>query len=287
MSTAEATFPQTDPYDVTVDEDAVAAFALATNDDNPRYLDGSAVPPLFTATMIMPALWEAQRIGIGHDNIETTGGRSVHGQQDIYFRGRLRPGMTVRCVASTHCAHATKGGALVVQRIAVTDTTGAVLVEHLWSNFFVGAGLHEEVGPPIADHSFPEEVRPRLIGTGVIAVDRDQGFRYGGVSGDRVGHSLSDAVARSEGYPGKILQGMCTFALASGALVDMVADGDPERVRRLATRFARPAFPRKPLEVHVYDVGRSENGAQVYAFEGVQDGIAVLKHGRVEVTPSR
>jgi acyl dehydratase len=118
----------------------------------------------------------------------------------------------------------------------------------------------------------------------VVSVDRDQAFRYAGVSGDRVGHAISDDIAQIEGYPGKILQGMCTFGLASGALVDLLADGDPYRLSRLAVRFARPAFPRKDLEITVFDAGTTAEGRRAFAFEGVQDNVTVLRHGRVELT---
>src|SRR5438874_11840469 len=37
-----------------VDPDEVVAFALAINDDNPRYLDGSAVPPTYVVTPSLP-----------------------------------------------------------------------------------------------------------------------------------------------------------------------------------------------------------------------------------------
>jgi acyl dehydratase len=282
MSERQATFPSTSTYDGTVDEDAVAAFALATNDHNPRYLDGQAVPPLFTATLILRCEGEAQRLGIGHDDVLGARG-SVHGQHDVHFHGLVRPGMALCWSAATFGAHATKGGVLVVQRVMVTDQHGLPLVEHLWSSFHMGATIATEVGGVPPDHSFPEEVRRRPFGTKVITVDRDQAFRYAGVSGDHAGHAISDDIAQIEGYPSKILQGMCTFGLASGALVDLVADGDAYRIRRLSVRFARPAFPRRDLEINVYDAGLTEGGARAFAFEGVQDGVTVLKHGRVEL----
>src|ERR1700676_1838646 len=99
MTERQATFPSTATYDGTVDEDAVAAFALATNDRNPRYLDGQAAPPLFTATFTLRREGEAQRLGVGHDDVSGARG-SVHGQHDVYFHGLVRPGMALRWSAS-------------------------------------------------------------------------------------------------------------------------------------------------------------------------------------------
>lgn len=265
-----------------VDEDAAAAFALATNDGNRRYQDGSAVPPLYTAALILDAQVEAQTTGIGHQTV--TGWRlSVHGQHDVYFHQPIRPGTTLRYWGQTYSARQTKGGVLVAQQISVTDTAGAVLVEHLWSNFYAGGSISPEHGPPLPDHTFPEDCRDRFTGRRLVRVDRDQAYRYAGVSRDHAGHAVDEEIARSEGYPGKILQGMCTFGLASGAVVDMAADGDPDRVRRLAVRFSAPARPSVGLVVRMYAAGRTDRGDAAYAFEAEQDGVLVLKHGRVEV----
>jgi acyl dehydratase len=266
-----------------IDADATYAFARATNDDNPRYAQGDAVPPLFTATLILEAQFHSQVDGIGHAEVRNARG-GVHGQHDVYFHRPVRAGMDVHWAASTYSAHQTKGGVLITQQIVVSDGVGP-LVEHLWSSFSIGGTIDEEVGPVLADHTFPEDARARLVGSRHVAVERDQAFRYAGVSGDHAGHALDDEIAKAEGRQGKILQGMCTFGLASGAVVDLAADGDPDRLARLAVRFSAPAYPGKDLVVSLYDAGRTAEGGPVFAFEAVQDGIAVLRHGRVELRP--
>jgi acyl dehydratase len=173
----------------------------------------------------------------------------------------------------------------LTQRVLITDTEGSPLVEHLWSNFHIGGTIGTDLGVELPEHSFPEGARTRPAGTRTIALARDQGFRYAGVSGDRIGHSLDDETARSEGFPGKILQGMCTFGICSGALVDLGAGGDVSRLRRVAGRFSAPAFPRKDLVIETYEAGTTAEGLRALAFEAVQDGVTVIKHGRAEFTP--
>lgn len=269
-------------FEARVDEDAAAAFALATNDTNPRYQDGRAVPPLYTAALVLDALVEAQTVGIGHEDVR--GWRvSVHGQHDVRFHQPVRPGASLRYWGQTYSARPTKGGVLVAQRISITDVAGELLVEHLWSNFFAGGSIPNGFGSPVPDHTFPEDSRDRLTETRVVPVLRDQAYRYAGVSGDHAGHAMDDEIARSEGYPGKILQGMCTFGLATGALVDVAAGGDPDRISRLAVRFSAPARPSVDLVVRVYAAARTATGGDAYAFEAEQDGVVVLKHGRVEL----
>ncbi len=271
-------------YEGRVDEDAVYAFAQATNDRNPRYADGRAVPPLFTATMVLEAQAVSEHSGARAAAV-TGATNGVHGQQDVYFHKVIHPGMDLRWSASEYSGHQTKGGVLVAQQIVVTDSEGVPLVEHLWSSYLIGGVIDEDFGPPLADHAFPDDARSRPVDERVVTVDRDQAFRYAGVSGDHAGHAVDDVVAWAEGRPGKILQGMCTFGLASGAVVDMAAEGDPTRLSRLAVRFSAPAYPGKDIHVRLYDAGPTASGGRAYAFEGIQEGIALLKHGQVELLP--
>ncbi len=273
-----------DYFEGRADEDAVLAFALATNDGNDLYLRGEGVPPLYTAALILPASWEAQQRSTERDLIRGSRG-GVHGQQDVVWWAPLQPGMGLRWRATTYGARQTKGGVLVTQRILVTDTAGAPLVEHFWSNFYIGGTLDADFGTGAADHTFPEEARSRLAGVRSIPVDRDQAFRYAGVSQDHAPHAMDDEAARREGYPGKILQGMCTFGLCSGVVLNFGADGDPSQLRRFAGRFSAPAFPGRDLEVHMYDAGLTPDGGRILAFEAMQDGVPVIKHGLAEFCP--
>jgi acyl dehydratase len=263
-----------------VDPDAAIAYALATNDPNPLYLEGVAVPPLFTVSLLLAAHQEA---GLSERPRVRGATRVVHGEHDTHILGPVLPGMALQWQSTINSIHTTKGGVIETQRMIVYDRTGTPVVEHLWSNFSVAGRIDKEVGPHKPDHTFPEAARKCETARRHVHVDRDQGFRYAGVSGDRVGHAIDDEIARSEGYPGKILQGLCTFGLCSGALVHLAAGGDPRRIRRLACRFSKPTFPGQDLEVRLYEVGAVEGGRRAFAFEAQQGDRTVVKHGRVEV----
>ena len=45
-----------DTYTGRIDDDAAIAYALATNDPNPIYEAGGAVPPLYMVSLLLPAL---------------------------------------------------------------------------------------------------------------------------------------------------------------------------------------------------------------------------------------
>jgi acyl dehydratase len=129
----------------------------------------------------------------------------------------------------------------------------------------------------------PDDARSRPIGSHTFDVTGDQSFRYAGASTDHALIHIDDEAARRAGFPSKFLQGLCTFAMCSGAVVKIAADGEPERVRRLACRFAAPVFPRHDLVVEVFDAGTTDAGDRCVAFEAASSRATVIKHGRAEI----
>jgi acyl dehydratase len=268
-----------------VDADAALAYALASNDPNEVLRRGEAVPPLFMSSLVLPVMNHATRRSVPKSAV--TGPRGgVHGEHQVFFRRHLRPGQAVRMRANVHSARQTPAGALVAVEVDVCDLDGALLVRHYWVNLRTGCTLVDgAVGPDLPPHAFPARARERHFASYSVYVDADQGFRYAGASGDRPPHAISDERAKLEGYPGKILQGMCTFALASGGVVKVGGESDPLRLVRIAARFARPCRPKHELQVEMYDGGRSEAGNQLVIWEAVSDGVTVIKHGLAEFTP--
>jgi 3-hydroxybutyryl-CoA dehydratase len=68
--------------------------------------------------------------------------------------------------------------------------------------------------------------------------DRYRPVYYAAVSGDFNPIHIDPEVGRAAGFPGAILQGMCTMAWLADACT--VYLGDPARVKRLRVRFSRP-----------------------------------------------
>jgi acyl dehydratase len=267
-----------------VDGDAALAYALATNDPNDIYREGRAVPPLFTVALVHPAMAAAVQASVEPGAVVGQQG-GVHAGHDVHFLGAVRPGMALRWQVTTHNARQTPAGTIVTQRILVTDWSGRPLVEHYWKSLLIGGTILEELGPALGDHAIAPSTRERLLGVQTFDVTADQTFRYAGASGDRVAHSIDDEAARLEGFPRKILQGLCTFAMCSGAVVRLGGAGDPSHLRRLAARFSAPMHPGQELAVHVYDAGATADGGRAVAFEARSNGSAVITHGLAELGP--
>ncbi len=90
-------------------------------------------------------------------------------------------------------------------------------------------------------------------------------------------------VAQRAGLPGLILHGTATLALAVSRVVELEAEGAPERVRRVAGRFG--AMVSVPSEINVVIVERHETSSgEAVFFEvrnaagefAIRDGLAVL-----------
>ena len=95
---------------------------------------------------------------------------------------------------------------------------------------------------------------------------------------------VNDEAAKSAGFPRKFNQGLLTLGVATRGLVALTASEDPRRICRIAVRFTAPSFPGDDLEVSAYKIVTTEHGSRSYAFEAFSGTVAVLRHGRIEVT---
>ena len=274
-------------YEGVVDAAAALAFANATFDVSPAYEAGTEVPPLYTAVLVLPSLLENRMASIDDDVLVPTDGgarriSSVHAEHDVYLHQPLHAGQRVTWDCALVSMHQTPAGALSTQQLVVRDLEGRPLVDHRWSTMSIKATSRVTGGPLPADHTFPEEARSRPVGQETFFIPLDQGKIYADASGDNVGHALSDEIAQAEGFPSRILQGMCFFATATGSVVRVAGGGDPGRLRRVAARFTAPVLQGHDLTVECYDVATLDDGTSVIAFEARQGDRLCIRHGRAE-----
>jgi acyl dehydratase len=265
-----------------IDRDAAMAYALATNDPNPVSVEGGAVPLLYTVSLILPAMTESMRFGIEPGAVTNVRG-GVHGSHDVYFHHPLAPGSEVAWTSETSGAEQTPAGVQVPQKIVVSDAAGPA-VTHYWTTLFIGGQIDPPVqGERLANHLLPDEAKTRPAGTYTTQATGDQSFRYAGASTDHAAIHIDDLAAQGAGFRSKFLQGLCTFAMCSGGVVQVLAGGDPHRVRRLAGRFSSPMFPRNELLVEFFDIGPGADDVHLFGFEATSAGQTVVKHGRAEI----
>ncbi len=263
---------------VTIDKDRSVAYALATNDLNPLYLSGQFAPPVFGVVPTWEALTLAMEDLVPREALLMV----VHGEQDMYFQQPIVPGKSLRTRAQPYCYRV--GGSGTRATIKVTSYDGkddTVVLEQYVTLFIRGMTDGYNGGPEAPSHEFPEGARSKLVGSGVMHVDVDQTFRYRDASGDNMPIHLDDAVAKSVGLPGIIAHGLCIMAMTSNTILEVLTNGDPTRLKRLAVRFAKPVFPGNDLITNIYDAGM-DSSTHSWAFEALSRGDLVISNGRAE-----
>src|SRR3984957_2087852 len=266
-----------------LDADNVVAYALASNDENPLYLSGEAVPPLFAVVVAWDAFIGAAPLP--PEAVEGARG-GVHGEHDLYIRKPMVPGSWLHTVSERSAVVCSKAGMNVFVELVSTDDDGEVVLEQYWSALMRGEVTGGDQGSPPPVHPVPAGARQDLVGTVSLPTTRDQTFRYAGASGDRSPMHVDDEVARSFSFPRKFNQGLCTLAVTSRGLIDLAADGDPRRVRRIATRFSAVVHPGNAIDLSVHETDGSADGSRIFTFEASSDAKVVLRHGLVEVASS-
>jgi acyl dehydratase len=207
----------------------------------------------------------------------------VHGEHDLIIRKPLVPGSWVHTTGERSAVVCSKAGMNTFMKLVTVDDEGDTVFEQYWSSLMRGEVTGGDHGTPPSDHNFPDDARERKVGSMSLHTTRDQTFRYAGASADRAPMHVDDEMAKQVGFPRKFNQGLCTLAVTSRGLIELAAGGDPRRVRRIAVRFSSPVFPGNSIDLSVYDIGPTGDGAHAYAFEAESEGAAVLRHGRFEV----
>jgi acyl dehydratase len=256
--------------------DVIRQYAEATKDPNPGALTGQAVPPVAIVTQI----WEAQEVGytdLVPDEVKDTMTSGVHGQHDIVLHRPIVLGEELRTWVEAQGSR--RGGKhnLVTLRYATYGMDDAIVAEQWWTTVFLDAN-GEPGGDAAPEHAFPQEARRHHVADYYITADADMPHRYAEVSHDWLPHHFDDNEAQRNGFRRRFLHGLCTMGLCAQGIVLMVAHGDPERIRRMAVRFASPVYVGDELEVSLY-----QRQANSYVFEAEAGGATAIRNGLAEL----
>ena len=192
----------------------------------------------------------------------------LHLEQELVVPAPLPGTGFAGCHAEVVDVEQRTDAAVLVQRTSLTGVDGQVLVSGL--SRIHARGERVAGGAPIcASAASTPARRPDFdIRT---PTHTDQAVRY-----QRCvrGASLHDNIhtdpefARAAGFPGPILQGVCTYGVVCAALVDAVLDSEVSRVHRYTARFRGIVFPGESLRtriwfedgVYVFDTAVPERG---------------------------
>ncbi len=262
-----------------VDPEGARNYALASNDENPRYLESDVVaPPLYAVRLLKEALFKVMtEEELGADLL-----RLVHGEQDMRFHAPLRPGELATLRAFVHSIEDKSSGQIL--RIGQKIYVGGELRVEALSAMFIRAktkGAKKKDGDK--KDAAPAD-RGEATFSHEMSVTEDQSYRYADASGDNNPIHVDENVAKMAGFPSVILQGLCTMAFTSQAIIRNACDGDPTRLKRLAVRFAKPVLPKNVLTTSAW-TGETKDGLTTVDFEMKnQDDVPVIVNGVAEVS---
>jgi acyl dehydratase len=261
-----------------VEASATKKYALAYNDDNPAFLDetrpgGIIAPPLFGVVFGAPAMAQAMFDPELNANLAML----VHGEQDMYFIKPVLPGDSIRTVAEIVQIEDKGTGELITVETTSTNQNNELVLRSRYGLFIRGGGSGKKAEKP------PEPQKGKIVFSQKMHVKPDQSYIYAEASGDHNPIHVDENFAKSVGLPGIILQGLCTMAFASKAVIDEFLNRDPLKLKRLKVRFSKPVLPNDDLTTEGWIIEK-KNGITVLGIETVnQAGIPVIKDGLAEV----
>lgn len=201
----------------------------------------------------------------------------VHGEQKIELH---RPMPTsAKLIADSRVVAAydkgAKGAVIVTETVLKEAGDGQPIVTLTGSTFARGDGgfggpSDQPEAPPVPtrapDMSLDFPTRP------------DQALLYR-LSGDRNPLHSDPNVAKMAGFPRPILHGLCTYGITCRAVLQAVAEYQPERIKSHSARFSSPVFPGETITVDIW----REAGGVAFEARVKERGVTVIKNGRTEL----
>ena len=225
--------------------------------------------PSMAVVLAYPGFWQKEpQYGITWQKVlHAEQSTQIHGP--IPVEGKLRGETIVEDIIDK----GTEKGALLVQKRDVFDEVDDRLIATIRQvSFMRGDGGH---GGSSADAPKPAPMPEGAPDLSCELPTRPEQAMIYRLSGDYNPLHIDPAVARAGGLSQPILHGLCTYGFACRALVQMVCQGVPEKLKRLDCRFTAPVFPGETLAFDIW----SSPGKARFRGTAVERGIKVLDFG--------
>lgn len=238
------------------------------------YEDGLKALPSMSVVLAYPGFW-AREPDTGIDWVKV-----LHaGQEFIIHKPLPASGVVEATTKVTEIVDKGEGkGALVVTERVVRDkATGEDLCTLLSTIMARGDG---GFGGPSTSSATPDRIpegEPDLI---CDLPTLDQAALIYRLSGDYNPLHASPSVARQAGFEKPILHGLCTFGVATHALLKTLCDYDPARLNRMRVRFSAPVYPGETIRTEMWRDGNKI----AFRCRSVERDIVVINNGYAEVS---
>lgn len=269
-----------------VSAERIAAYAAATNSDLDVYRDGGSLgeimaPPMFG---VVPSR-EALALAITDNALKADLARLLHAEQVMEFLCPIRVGDRLLSEAEIIFFDDKRSGEFFDVEARCRRENGEMVYRARFSLFIRAEERKPQADllPPLGRAGDdPEKIsnsqKPDWSVAAEVALDQAQ--RYAEASGDNNPIHINEDFAKAVGFPGCILHGLCTMAMAQHAIIDQACDADPRRLKSMRGRFSRPVMLGDTLQTQARIFADSNK----LAYEVLnQDNKAVIKEGRAVI----
>lgn len=223
-----------------------------------RFNAGAAVLPTFAMTapgvfgVASPDFLRPQRPEICFPGIQLNRGDLLHEEQEIVVHRPIPPQGVSQSCGQVVDVEDHGPVAVLVQRALLVDTDGAPLITATSRIHAQAEGSSGGSHAVPATHSVPDCEPSAVADTQTLASQAIEYHKY--IHGSKMTNNVhtDPAFARAAGFPGTILQGVCTYGIVCGALVEMLLANDPSRVRSYSARFLHVVFPGDLLRTRMW-----------------------------------
>jgi acyl dehydratase len=171
-----------------------------------------------------------------------------------------------------------KGAVMVSVRDVIDKASGELLCRLSSTTMMRGdGGFGGPSGPLPAPHPLPDRAPDRTAGIATLP----QAALIYRLSGDYNPLHAEPAVARAAGFERPILHGLCSFGVVGRALLAMVCDNDPARLRSMQVRFSAPVYPGETI---VTEVWNEADGVVSFRAKVAERNLVVINNGRADIT---
>lgn len=268
-------------HELTWQQTVLYALGAGVGNDDPTgpeamrlaYEKNLAALPSMASTLAYPGFWQKEeRFGLAWQKI-LHGEQSVRIHRSLPVEGRLRGVTTVDGIFDKG---ADKGALVYARRDIFDEQSDELVATVVQGSFLRGDGGFggEASGAPVP-HPIPDRQADETL---ALATQPGQALLYR-ISGDYNPLHIDSEIARAAGFDRPILHGLCTYAVATRALVSMLCNGDPAALRRIDCRFSRPVFPGETIVVKCW---REAAGRAAFQAVVKERDLLVLNNGYAE-----
>ena len=183
--------------------------------------------------------------------------RLLHGEQLIRLYAPFEPNGTIKTKGVIEHIYDKGKAAVIHVKISGNSQRDEPIFDTNYIFFVVGSGgFGGDPGPKSEPINPPEGVKPDFSSSYQSSKNQAAFYR---LNGDFNPLHIDPDFAKKAGQPKPILHGLCTYGIATRAIVNELCDGDVSRFKEFSARFKDVVFPGETLITE----GWKDNGRYV------------------------